>query len=52
MEHWRKLLGVGALGGVALILLLVPARRGEGKGNNQPIIIATASANGEISPCG
>jgi hypothetical protein len=53
MHLWRKLLGLGGLGIAALLVLTLPAQRGEGKaGGNQPIILSTASVNGEISPCG
>jgi hypothetical protein len=53
MHLWRKFLGIGGLGLLALLaLLLVPARRGETKAGNQPTILATASLNGEVSPCG
>jgi len=53
MFHWKRLLGVGAVGAAVAMLLVLPSRPGEGsKPGSQVIILASASVRGEVSPCG
>ena len=49
---WRKLLWIGSLATVVgALLLALPAARSESKARTATIL-ATASNNGETSPCG
>jgi len=53
MKFRRKLMWLGSLAGLSVVLLLtLPASRGEGKPDHTLTILGSSSINGETSPCG
>ncbi len=53
MNNWRKLLWLGSFAGLStMFLLCLPATKSESKGTPKLTVLATASMDGETSPCG
>ena len=53
MKLWRRILWLGAMSGlVAAMVLALSASRGETKGDASLVILGTASAQAELTPCG
>ena len=53
MKFWRRVLWLGAMSSlVAFFALALSASRGETQGEGTLVIMATASSQAELTPCG